>query len=233
MLLKSVLFFTAEALSADVVKKCARVQVPLAIFTAEALSADVVKKCASGDRQALRILKRIVVDMARDMMDVQFYTGEYAMKKFEVARDMLPELYAGLCRLKEQLQAEEAPDAIASQPANTAQEASASVPAAPPRTLSFYHILFLFWFFLVFYVVVSMGAGKIFGFFPESFSEGFFVKLRRPYNTTSHHSKTHPSKTPHTTARHTPQQDAPHPSPGLPPPIPHLQDRLITFLLYS
>ena len=117
-------------------------------FTAEALSADGVKKSASGDHQAQRILKRIVVDMARDMMDVQFYAGEYAMKKFEVARDMLPELYAGLCRLKEQLQAEEAPDAIASQPANTAEEASASVPAAPPRTLSFYHILFLFCFFV-------------------------------------------------------------------------------------
>ena len=37
-------------------------------------------------------------------MDVQFYTGEYASKKFEVARDLLPELYQGLARLKEQLE---------------------------------------------------------------------------------------------------------------------------------
>ena len=39
-------------------------------------------------------------------MDVQFYTGEYASKKFEVARDMLPELHQGLDRLKKQLEEE-------------------------------------------------------------------------------------------------------------------------------
>ena len=45
----------------------------------------------------------MVVDMVRDMMDVQFYTGEYASKKFELARDLLPEHHHGLARLKEQL----------------------------------------------------------------------------------------------------------------------------------
>ena len=53
--------------------------------------------------KATDVLGRMVVDMIRDMMDVQFYTGEYASKKFEVARDLLPELYQGVARLKEQL----------------------------------------------------------------------------------------------------------------------------------
>ena len=51
--------------------------------------------------KATDVLGRIVVDMIRDMMDVQFYTGEYASKKFEVARDLLPELYQGVAPLKE------------------------------------------------------------------------------------------------------------------------------------
>ena len=52
------------------------------------------------------MLQRVVVDMTRDMMHVQFYTGEYASKKFEVARDMSPELHQGLDRLKKQLEEE-------------------------------------------------------------------------------------------------------------------------------
>ena len=40
-------------------------------------------------------LERVLVDMSRDMQDVGFYTGEYAAKKFEISRSMLPELYAG------------------------------------------------------------------------------------------------------------------------------------------
>ena len=52
-------------------------------------------------------LLRIVVDMTRDLMDVQFYTGEYASKKFEVARDMLPELFQGLHRSQQQFEEEE------------------------------------------------------------------------------------------------------------------------------
>ena len=43
-----------------------------------------------------KALERILVDLARDMMNVGFYTGEYAAKKFEISRSMLPELYAGL-----------------------------------------------------------------------------------------------------------------------------------------
>ena len=58
--------------------------------------------------KATDVLGRMVVDMIRDMMDVQFYTGEYASKKFEVARDLLPELYQGLARLKEQLDGKDA-----------------------------------------------------------------------------------------------------------------------------
>ena len=45
-------------------------------------------------------LHRVVVDMFRDMQDVQFYTGEYASKKFEVSRSLLPELFAGVQRLE-------------------------------------------------------------------------------------------------------------------------------------
>lgn len=40
-------------------------------------------------------LERVLIDMSRDMQDVGFYTGEYAAKKFEISRNMLPELYAG------------------------------------------------------------------------------------------------------------------------------------------
>lgn len=40
-------------------------------------------------------LERVLIDMSRDMQDVGFYTGEYAAKKFEISRSMLPELYAG------------------------------------------------------------------------------------------------------------------------------------------
>ena len=70
------------------------------------------------------------------------------------------------------------------------------------------------------------------GSFSRKLQRRFFVKLRRPYNTTSHHSKTHPSKTHHhsktyTAARRTPPQPwtaTTHPTPP---------DRLIIFLLYS
>ena len=46
-------------------------------------------------------LERVLIDMSRDMQDVGFYTGEYAAKKFEISRSMLPELYAGrgCCRV--------------------------------------------------------------------------------------------------------------------------------------
>ena len=40
--------------------------------------------------------------MARDQHDVQYYTGEYAAKKFELSRSLLPELYAGVKRLEEE-----------------------------------------------------------------------------------------------------------------------------------
>ena len=40
-------------------------------------------------------LERVLIDMSRDMQDVGFYTGEYAAKKFEISRNMLPELFAG------------------------------------------------------------------------------------------------------------------------------------------
>lgn len=34
--------------------------------------------------------------------DVQFYTGEYAAKKFEISRSLLPELFAGIQRLEQE-----------------------------------------------------------------------------------------------------------------------------------
>lgn len=54
-------------------------------------------------------LERIVIDMFRDMVDVQFYTGEYASKKFEVSRNMLPELYTGVQKLEAEEQEREVP----------------------------------------------------------------------------------------------------------------------------
>lgn len=42
-----------------------------------------------------KALDRILVDLSRDVQNVGFYTGEYAAKKFEISRSMLPELYAG------------------------------------------------------------------------------------------------------------------------------------------
>lgn len=62
--------------------------------------------------KATDVLGRMVIDMVRDMMDVQFYTGEYASKKFEVARDLLPELYLGLQRLQQQLDGKNAGDVV-------------------------------------------------------------------------------------------------------------------------
>ena len=47
-------------------------------------------------KKSMRLaLERILVDMSRDMQDVGFYTGEYAAKKFEISRSMLPELHSG------------------------------------------------------------------------------------------------------------------------------------------
>ena len=43
-----------------------------------------------------KALQRILVDLSRDVQDVGFYTGEYASKKFQISRSMLPELCAGL-----------------------------------------------------------------------------------------------------------------------------------------
>ena len=53
-------------------------------------------------KRAATTLYQLLVDMTRDMQDVQWYTGEYAAKKFELSRDMLPELYAGVKRLEEE-----------------------------------------------------------------------------------------------------------------------------------
>ena len=46
-------------------------------------------------------------------MDAQHYVGEYATKKFELARDLLPELYKGLKRLEAQLEQANAEQLIA------------------------------------------------------------------------------------------------------------------------
>ena len=47
-------------------------------------------------------LERMLTDMFRDMQDVGFYVGEYAAKKFEISRSLLPELFAGVQRLEEE-----------------------------------------------------------------------------------------------------------------------------------
>ena len=77
------------------------------------------------------VVRRVVVDMTRDMMDVQFYTGEYASKKFEVARDMLPELHQGLDRLKKQL--EEEKEAAGAETAQVVMDDVAPVSKRPLR----------------------------------------------------------------------------------------------------
>jgi hypothetical protein len=49
---------------------------------------------------AKKALWSVVLDAERYMKDVQHYVGEYAAKKFEVARSLLPELHSGLRRLQ-------------------------------------------------------------------------------------------------------------------------------------
>ena len=47
-------------------------------------------------RAMRKALQRILVDLSRDVQDVGFCPGEYASKKFQISRSMLPELYAGV-----------------------------------------------------------------------------------------------------------------------------------------
>ena len=51
------------------------------------------------------IVIQLLLDTIRDQLDAQHYVGEYATKKFEVAKDLLPELYKGLLRLQTERQA--------------------------------------------------------------------------------------------------------------------------------
>ena len=63
-------------------------------------------------------LWQVVLDAERYMKDVQHYVGEYAAKKFEINRNLLPELHRGQQRLqKEREQQEQA--ATASKPMHT------------------------------------------------------------------------------------------------------------------
>ena len=59
-------------------------------------------KSTGRTKQVALALQRLIVDMSRDQQDVQFYTGEYSAKKFEVSRNLLPELHAGVVRLEEE-----------------------------------------------------------------------------------------------------------------------------------
>ena len=69
--------------------------------------------------QMKAVVVQMILDTIRDQMDAQHYVGEYATKKFEAARDLLPELYKGLMRLERQQQVQAAPEA-ATQPAGSA-----------------------------------------------------------------------------------------------------------------
>ena len=46
--------------------------------------------------RAMRKALQRILDLSRDAQDVGFYAGEYAPKKFQISRSMLPELYAGV-----------------------------------------------------------------------------------------------------------------------------------------
>jgi hypothetical protein len=69
---------------------------------------------ATGDNANIKaIILQLILDTIRDQMDAQHYVGEYATKKFELARDLLPELYKGLKRLEAQLEQANAEQLIA------------------------------------------------------------------------------------------------------------------------
>ena len=73
-------------------------------YLGRGIAAGDLELFAKGDnaKRAATALYQLLVDMTRDMQDVQWYTGEYAAKKFELSRDMLPELYAGMKRLEQE-----------------------------------------------------------------------------------------------------------------------------------
>ena len=73
-------------------------------YLGRGIATEDLKLLATSDnvKRAATTLYQLLVDMTRDMQDVQWYTGEYAAKKFEVSKDMLPELYAGVKRLEEE-----------------------------------------------------------------------------------------------------------------------------------
>ena len=73
-------------------------------YLGRGIAAGDLELFAKGDnaKRAATASYQLLVDMTRDMQDVQWYTGEYAAKKFELSRDMLPELYAGMKRLEQE-----------------------------------------------------------------------------------------------------------------------------------
>ena len=64
--------------------------------------ATCLDKSTGKTKQIAVALQRLIVDMSRDLQDVQFYTGEYSAKKGEVSRSLLPELHAGVVRLEQE-----------------------------------------------------------------------------------------------------------------------------------
>ena len=56
---------------------------------------------------AKKDLWSVVLDAQRYMKDVQHYVGEYAAKKFEVAKNLFPELKKGLERLQKKREKED------------------------------------------------------------------------------------------------------------------------------
>ncbi len=64
--------------------------------------ATCLDKSTGKTKQIAVALQRLIVDMSRDLQDVQFYTGEYSAKKAEISRSLLPELHAGVVRLEQE-----------------------------------------------------------------------------------------------------------------------------------
>ncbi|CAE7487143.1 tkt, partial [Symbiodinium necroappetens] len=92
-------------------KACMRCNVDVKYLGRSLCSGDLEMLMAQGEHKCLdACLQRLIVDMFRDMQDnmalvrndVQFYTGEYAAKKFEISRSLLPELFAGIQRLEQE-----------------------------------------------------------------------------------------------------------------------------------
>jgi hypothetical protein len=100
---------------------------------AEALLKYSGSKCKVEHSRMKNMVIQVILETIRDQMDTQHYVGEYATKKFEVARDLLPELYKGLKRLERDIAAQEALQVKVTELANANATPSEQSDAASPQ----------------------------------------------------------------------------------------------------